>query len=311
MLVYLYILPLALIIDLVIGEYPAFLHPVTWIGNVISLLLKPAPRKGLGFQFLYGVLIVVFTVALFTVPVFFLLYYLRDWSTIGFIVVAALLLKSTFSIRTLYRLANNVKKLLDTGKISAARKETSYLVSRDTTGLNREQVTSAIVEMTTESITDSLAAPLFYFLIFGVPGAVAYRVINTFDSRIGYHGQYEYMGKFAARLDDILNYIPARLAGLLLVVSAYTARKNGRKAWKTMLSDHNKTASPNAGWTMSAAAGALDIRLEKPGHYRLGHTGREPDSSSISGGLLLVILTCLVWCGISIGIKGMWYALTT
>src|SRR4030042_3769819 len=104
MLEYIYIFPLALVIDLVAGEYPAFLHPVTWIGNVISLLLKPAPRKGSALQFIYGVLIVVFTAALFFVPVFFLLYYLRDWSAIGFIIVAALLLKSTFSIRALYRL---------------------------------------------------------------------------------------------------------------------------------------------------------------------------------------------------------------
>ena len=310
MLVYLYILPLALIIDLVTGEYPAPLHPVTWIGNVISLLLKPAPRKGSVLQFTYGVVIVVVTVALFTVPAIFLLFYLRDWSTVGFIIVAALLLKSTFSIRTLYQLANNVKRLLVEGKLSAARKEASYLVSRDTTKLNQEQVTSAIVEMETESITDSLVAPLFYWLIFGVPGAIAYRVINTFDSRIGYRGEYEYTGKFTARLDDILNYIPARLAGLLLVVSAYIARKNGKKAWKTLVSDHNKTASPNAGWTMSAAAGALDIRLEKPGHYRLGHTGREPDSSSISGGLQLVIVTCLLWCCICIGIMGVRYAVT-
>jgi len=142
-----------------------------------------------------------------------------------------------------------------------------------------------------------------------VPGAVAYRVINTFDSRIGYRGQYEYTGKFAARLDDILNYVPARLAGLLMVTSAIISRRNGRKAWRTMLSDHGKTASPNAGWTMSAAAGALDVRLEKPGHYRLGYTGGEPDSSSISGGLLLMIVTCVLWCFISIGIKGVWYAL--
>jgi len=309
MLEYLYILPLALVIDLAAGEYPDFLHPVTWIGNVISFLLKAAPRKGSMLQFIYGVLIVVFTAALFSVPVVFLLLYLRDWSTIAFIIVTALLLKSTFSVRILYKLATNVKRLIDAGNLPAARKETSYLVSRDTTRLNQEQITSAIVEMETESITDSLVAPLFYWLIFGVPGAIAYRVINTFDSRIGYRGQYEYTGKFAARLDDILNFIPARLAGLLLVVAAYISRKNGRKAWRTLVSDHNKTASPNAGWTMSAAAGAMDIRLEKPGHYRLGHTGREPDSASISGGLQLVIVTCLLWSCICIGIIGVRYAL--
>jgi adenosylcobinamide-phosphate synthase len=310
MLEYLYILPLALVIDLLIGEYPTSLHPVMWIGNLISFLLKASPRKGSAVQFVFGIVIVLFTVALFTAPVIFLLSFLKDWSTIAFIIGAALLLKSTFSIRALYRLANNVKQLLDDGKISEARKETSYLVSRDTTNLNQEQITSAIIEMTTESVTDSLAAPLFYWMIFGVPGAIAYRVINTFDSRIGYHGEYEYTGKFAARLDDMLNYVPARLAGLLLVASAYIARKNGRKAWRTLVSDHNKTSSPNAGWTMSAAAGALEVRLEKPGHYRLGHGGREPDSSSISAGSWLAVITCLLWCCACIGIMGIRYAFT-
>ncbi|UCC16702.1 MAG: cobalamin biosynthesis protein, partial [Dehalococcoidales bacterium] len=101
MLEYLYILPLALVIDLAVGEYPVFFHPVTWIGSVISFLLKAAPKKGSVLQFIYGVLIVLFTVALFTTPVVFLLLYLRDWSTIGFIIVAAILFKSTFSIRIL------------------------------------------------------------------------------------------------------------------------------------------------------------------------------------------------------------------
>jgi adenosylcobinamide-phosphate synthase len=106
-------------------------------------------------------------------------------------------------------------------------------------------------------------APLFYFLILGIPGAVAYRVINTLDAMIGRHDQYEYLGKFAARLDDVVNILPARLTALFIVLAAFILRINTRAAWHIMLRDHAKTASPNAGWPMSAAAGALGVQLTK------------------------------------------------
>jgi adenosylcobinamide-phosphate synthase len=309
MLENLLILPLALVIDLLIGEYPAPLHPVAWTGHVISFFLKSAPRKGKALQVVCGVSIVIFTAALFTVPVFFLLAFLIDHSPAAYVIVGALLLKSAFSVRTLYRMANEVKRLLEAGKLDEARKQTGFLVSRDTKKLSRGEVASAIIEMTAESVTDSVAAPLFYWMFFGVPGAVFYRVVNTFDSRIGYHGEYEYLGKFAAVLDDILNYVPARIAALILVTSAYVLRKDGRQAWRTVLHDHGKTASPNAGWTMSAAAGALGVRLEKPGHYRLGRAGEYPDTPAITSGLRLVLLSSFICFGICTGIAGVFYAL--
>jgi adenosylcobinamide-phosphate synthase len=305
----LFVVPLALFIDLTIGEYPASVHPVNWMGGIISLLLRTSPKKGPAVQLIYGILIVVATTALFVVPAFFLLFYLRGVFPVVYIIVAAILLKSTFSIKILYRSVNNVKHLLDARKTAQARKETRYLVSRDTAKLSKEQISSAIIEMTSESINDSIIAPLFYWIFFGVPGAVAYRVINTFDSRIGYHGQYEYLGKFAARLDDVLNYIPARISGILLVISAYIRRKNGDSARKIMVRYHGKTASPNAGWTMAATAGALDVRLEKPGHYVLGDSDKEPDTAAISDGLRLSVTTCILWFAISIGATGVHYAL--
>lgn len=309
MLENLLIIPLALVIDLLVGEYPDRLHPVAWIGSVISLLLKATPKKGPTLQFVYGIFMVVFTIGLFSVPVFFLMEFLRDVSIIAFVIVGALLLKSTFSLKILYRLAMNVKKLLDSRKLNEARKQTGYLVSRNTDKLSKGEVVSAIIEMVAESVTDSATAPMFFYLIFGVPGAVAYRVANTFDSRIGYRGEYEYLGKFAARFDDVLNYIPARISALLLVVSAFILRQNGRKAWKSMLRYHGKTSSPNAGWTMSTAAGALNTRLEKPGHYRLGEAEEFPEASLIPAGLKLVMLSCFIWFGVCIAVAGVRYAL--
>jgi adenosylcobinamide-phosphate synthase len=114
-------------------------------------------------------------------------------------------------------------------------------------------------------------APLCFFLLGGLPAAWAYRVVNTADAMLGYRqGELEYLGKTSARLDDLLNWIPARLAGLGIVAGAWVAGESGRRAWRVMLRDRGRTLSPNAGWTIAAMAGALGIVLEKPGAYRLG-----------------------------------------
>ena len=126
----------------------------------------------------------------------------------------------TFSIKGLRRAAFKIKNLLQDDDLDKTRFELRALVSRDTAGLPRPLLASAAVESVAEGTCDSLVAPLFYFLLLGVPGAIGYRVVNTLDAMIGYHGKYEYLGKFAARLDDVLNYIPARLAALLLVLAA-------------------------------------------------------------------------------------------
>jgi adenosylcobinamide-phosphate synthase len=146
-----------------------------------------------------------------------------------------------------------------------------------------------------ESSCDSFIAPIFYFLIFGVPGAIAYRVANTFDSMMGYHGKYEYLGKFTARLDDLLNYIPARITAFFIITAAYLSKYNGRKAMKTAFRDHNKTESPNAGWPMSAAAGALDVQLEKVGHYKLGNPVKPLVPETIDSSLGLMHSTFANW----------------
>jgi adenosylcobinamide-phosphate synthase len=142
-------------------------------------------------------------------------------------------------------------------------------------------------------------------LLLGVPGAFGYRVVNTLDSMIGYHGKYEHLGKFAARLDDILNFIPARLAALLLVLAA-AMKKRGRDAWKTALKEHVRTESPNAGWPMAAMAGALNVQLEKVGHYVLGEGRAAPTLESIDSAVKLFSLAASAWgliCFIAGGIE--------
>src|SRR5262249_54209283 len=146
-----------------------------------------------------------------------------------------------------------------------------HLVSRPTSGLSEGQVASAAVESAAENLTDAFVAPLLWYSALGLAGAFLYRTVNTADAMIGYReGALEYFGKASARLDDLLSLIPARIAGLAVVGAAALTGEDFRSAWTTMHHDHGRTASPNAGWTMSAMAGALGVMLEKPGTYRLG-----------------------------------------
>jgi adenosylcobinamide-phosphate synthase len=158
-------------------------------------------------------------------------------------------------------------------------------VSRPTAELDAEHVASAAVESVAENLTDSLVAPALFFLVGGLGAAAVYRVVNTADAMIGYRrGSLEYFGKAAARLDDLFNLVPARLAGLGVVVGAALAGESGRGALASLRRDRGRTASPNAGWTMSAMAGALGVTLEKPRAYRLG-TGELPVAADIERAL--------------------------
>ncbi len=235
---------------------------------------------------------------------------MNGFNAILYVAISGILLKFTFSIRGLAKAATEIKILLNKNKISGAHISLRSLVSRDTEQLDKVQVVSATVESVAESSCDSFIAPLFYFLIFGIPGAVAYRIINTFDSMIGYHGQWEYSGKFAARLDDIVNFVPARIAALLIVLAAWICRKNAARSWQITLRDHRKTQSPNAGWTISAVAGALGIQLEKKGFYRLGDNHNSLTVNTIDASLQMIMMVALVWSIISFLIQAVYFVTT-
>jgi adenosylcobinamide-phosphate synthase len=299
------ILFLALILDFTFGDPPNAVHPVAWMGKVASYLIKSVKSRSGTVQFIYGTVIVVFIMGLFAVPVYFGLRYLYGFNSVAYILVGSVLLKLTFSVKGLRRAGLTIKKHLTQNNLDQARFELRALVSRDTKRLSRPMVISAAVESVAENISDSFIAPLFYFLIFGIPGAIAYRVVNTLDAMIGYHGQYEYLGKFAGRLDDVLNFIPARLTALLLVLAAFIARKGGRRSWRAALKEHKRTESPNAGWPMAAMAGALNVKLEKIGHYRLGEPSTALEPETIAEALKLMYITVMAWtivCGAAGGV---------
>ncbi|MFC2001771.1 cobalamin biosynthesis protein [Chloroflexota bacterium] len=289
------ILFLALAIDLALGEPPRVIHPVVWMGKVTSFLERGNHRRSHTIQFSYGVAMVIITMVLFTAPAYFILRYLKELDLVVYMIAGAVFLKPTFSLKELRLAALRVKILLLEDKLDKARFELRSLVSRDTHGLPGPLLVSATVESVAEGTGDSFIAPLFYFLLLGIPGAIAYRVVNTLDAMIGYHGKYEYLGKFASRLDDVLNFIPARLAALLLVLAAFLLRKDGRASWQVALSEHAKTESPNAGWPMAAVAGGLNVRLEKVEHYQLGKTSTSPLPETIDDTLGLAQTAMLAW----------------
>jgi adenosylcobinamide-phosphate synthase len=264
------VLVLAVILDITLGEPKGPVHPVVWIGWMISGAEKLAPKDGAVRQLLFGVGVAVLVPGFFGAAFYFAgsgLSAISDWA---YLVGGAVLLKTTFAVKALAQAGLEVQRHLQSEDVAAARSSLGSLVSRDRTSLSSQQSASAAVESVAENTTDSFVAPWLYFAIFGLAGAAAYRAINTLDARIGYRGRYEYFGKASARLDDLANFIPARMAGLLIVAGSWVQGLNLKQSWRIMLRDHDKTASPNAGWSMSAMAGALGVKLEKAGHYRLG-----------------------------------------
>jgi adenosylcobinamide-phosphate synthase len=281
------------------------------MGKVIAFFEKGSISQRPLAQFVYGVGMALFLIGLFTASTYFILFYLESLSFVAYVIIGAALLKSTFSLRELQRVAIKVKRLLSKEKLNAARFELRSLASRDTQDLPEPLVVSATVESVAENTCDSFVAPLFYFLLFGVPGAIAYRVVNTLDAMIGYHGKYEYLGKFASKLDDLLNFIPARLTALLLVLASFLLRRDARASWQVALGEHSKTESPNAGWTMAVVAGALNVQLEKVGHYKLGRADASLTPESIDTALKLMLVSMLSWSLICFIIGVIRFAVTT
>ncbi|MBE9482680.1 MAG: cobalamin biosynthesis protein [Chloroflexi bacterium] len=314
------ILSLALIIDLALGEPSRFIHPVVWMGKVISLLERVNVGRYPFVQFLYGFAITLTIIGLFTAPVYFALLYLESLNFVVYVIVGAVLLKSTFSLRELWQVARRVKRLLMRERLDEARCELCSLVSRDTQSLPKPLLVSATVESVAESTCDSFVAPIFYFLLpllfgvpglFGVLGAIAYRVVNTLDAMVGYRGKYEYLGKFASKLDDVLNFIPARLTALLLALATFLSRRATQTSWRVLLGEHSKTESPNAGWPIAAMAGGLNVQLEKVGHYRLGNSNSLLVPETIDAALKLVQVAVLAWVLICFIAGGIHFAVTT
>ncbi len=301
----LYLLALAVVIDLAMGEPPARFHPTVWIGRTVAVADRLSPREGRR-GLLAGALVVLVITALWSAAAYFAAQGLREAHNLAYILAGAALLKTTFAVRMLHQVAARVRRLLAQGDMDQVRANMTSLVSRDTADLTPEQATSATVESVSENMADSFLGPWLAFAFFGLPGAVAYRAINTLDSMIGYHGPYEYLGKTAARLDDLINLVPARLCGVLLVAGSFLLPgQRGAGAWRIMWRDRGLTQSPNAGWAMSGMAGALGVQLEKvspQGGYRLGDSTRPLEPRDITRSIQSMYLVAALGLMVALGL---------
>jgi adenosylcobinamide-phosphate synthase len=262
----------AFLIDSVFGEFPDRIHPTVWMGKVIAYL-KPRLRSANGaIEKINGVLLGLLVIMLFAVPAYVLLFWVRQflgWAP--YIIASAIVLKTTFAVKCMKQYTLPIADALKKGDIGKARQRLPYIVRREPAKLNERQIISAAVESIAESITDGITSPFLYFALLGVPGAVAFRVISTLDSMVGYKDrEHVNVGWFSACMDTIANYVPVRLSAVLMVVSALLLGENWRESWRILQRDKKKTASLNAGWTLSTMAGALNIQLEKTGYYILG-----------------------------------------
>jgi adenosylcobinamide-phosphate synthase len=277
------VLWLAIAFDLLFGELPNAIHPVAWLGSIIALFRRHAPTTGRWKPFVAGMMFVIAgtcAVAFAGVLIVRVSSILPDPVALT---VQALILKCTFSIRGLSRAGHSVQSALAVGDLAAARRLLSWhLVSRDTSSLSETEVAAATIESLSENASDSCVGPLLCYVVGGLPAALAYRFVNTCDAMLGYHdAEREWLGKAAARVDDLVNLVPSRLTAALILSCSAVFRSSAARAVQIWYRDHRLTQSPNAGHPMSAAAGVLCVQLEKIGHYRLGVGQRLPDAADI------------------------------
>lgn len=256
---------LAFLLDMLIGDPHVSFHPVALIGKLIARLevFFYSPEASKGIQFTLGAILVmvvlVLTYDLICVALVGL-GYLQNSYLSWF--VQALILSLMICPRSLAQAGWEIYKCLRQHQVETARSKVGQIVGRDTEQLNEAEITRATVETIAENTVDGILSPLFFFAIGGLPLAVVYRAVNTLDSMIAYkNDRYIYFGRFAARVDDIFNYIPARMGALLFIAAAFLLQYDWRLAWHTMRRDAVKHPSPNGGYAEATAAGALGIRL--------------------------------------------------
>ncbi len=287
---------LAFLIDIVFGEFPDRVHPTVWMGKVIDYFKPKIRSESSRVEMANGVLLGLSLIVLFAVPAYLIIFLVQHFfGWILYIVVSAIVLKSTFALKCMRFYTAPIADAINKGDCSKARQLLPYIVRRDPTELSERHIISAAVESIAESTTDGVTSPFFYFTLFGIPGAVAYRVINTMDSMLGYKDrEHRNIGWFSARMDTIANYVPARLTATLMTLTALFLGENWRESRRILQRDRRNTASLNAGWTLAAMAGALSVQLEKPGFYKLGD-GEGLSPTHIMRALRIMVLTAVLF----------------
>ena len=303
---------IAMVVDRWLGEPASRLHPVVWMGNYLNWAggqIRPDPSpeirdlKAFSLAALYwwaGVAMVLMVACALQWAALLLPWYLAA-------PLLGLALKPMLAWAMLASEVQAVEYALG-DSLQAGRERLAMLVSRDTSQLSESEVRESAIESLAENLNDSVLAPIFWFVLFGLPGAAVYRFANTADAMWGYRGlrkgvNWEWAGKWAARADDVLSWLPARITALLLVAVS------GRVSLKKLKLEAGKTPSPNSGWPMAAMALALGVSLHKPGVYALNPNGRPPqavDTASAQKYASKVVWTQYIWASLAILLIAIW-----
>jgi len=273
------VLILAILLDLILGDpspnnpekYAFKMHPTVLMGKFTKALephLKsPNPRKAK----LKGAFLAIIVISVFTIPVYFGLWAIYTFlSYIIYAFFAIILLKLTICIKLETDWAKAAAKAIASEDMTEAKKY-SHFSRRDSKDLKGQQISSAVIESMAENLIDFKLSPILAYAFFGVTGAIAFRAVNTLDGMVGFKdAEHLHTGWFSANLDHVINYIPSRLTGILIIAAAAVLGEDYKNAWAIVKRDHQKTPSRNHGWPMASMAGALRVQLEKPGQYVLG-----------------------------------------
>ena len=294
----------ALLLDFLIGDPKTKYHPTAWIGKLIAVLV-PFTRNNSPKKELFGGILIVFAVVVIVSTLLVALDFGISLLTIDIvslvvsIAVGSILLKTTIAIRGMQKHALAVVDALEKDDLDSARNHLSMIVKRNTKHLDKNHISSAVLESVSENTVDGITGPLFYYAIFGLPGAFVYRAINTIDSMVGYKTSlFRNIGWFGANCDTILNYIPSRLTGLVMILGALILGYNWKESFYIMKRDGKKLESPNAGFPIAALAGALGTKLEKINYYAVGDGNIEFTKSHIISAIRLMKVSSILFCGL-------------
>ena len=271
---------IAYVLDLIFGDPQNIIHPVQIIGKMINIgeksLLEKKYKSDRKYKFFAGMILNITVISL----TYGITYLIRRTSENSIILTVAeiYLMYTVFSINSLAREGNRVYNILKEGNIERARKDLSYLVSRDTETMDEKMIIRSTMETISENTVDGIVAPMLYMFLGGLPLSMTYKAINTFDSMVGYKNEkYMDFGKFSAKLDDVANFIPARITGILIVIASMILGYDYKNSLKIFIRDRKNHSSPNSGHAEAGVAGALGVQFGG----RVSYFGKEVDKPVI------------------------------
>jgi adenosylcobinamide-phosphate synthase len=258
---------LAYMIDLLVGDPPQWPHPVKWIGSMISFFEKRwnqgKQRRLKGLLMLFIVLLIPFGIVLMIIIIGYKIHPL-----VG-IIIESVIIATTIAQRSLKEASLEVYQPLKKGDLVEARRKLSYIVGRDTDFLEEGEIARGAIETVAENTSDGVTAPMFWAFIGGAPLAMLYRATNTCDSMVGHlNDRYQEFGWASAKWDDVMNWIPSRLTGIIMLIGNPPDSMRYRNAWEILFRDARKHPSPNSGWGEAAVASILGIQLGGTNYYK-------------------------------------------